>query len=281
MDNAQRLRDRGLSQRALMALTVIAEGCREPSREGHVARARIAAVLGATERTATRALQELVQAGIVVVVEGPRRRARSFDPVTGETVEKGVATLYRIELLKSLSEAQESDESPDSEDTRASSQSEAGTTNLMEPGDKSEFLGRLPDVPLPLENPVSDSRGSRAQAGALAGGAPSRYCFEHPDGTAKPCGACASAREQREAWTRRRANEVAAAQAAARLTAADARRRRIAACVMCDSSGYRMGGICSHDLSQDEVNRRGAARVRAVLARQQVRVSPSTVATVR
>lgn len=85
LDITRRLRQLGLSRNAVDALTVIAEGCRQETRIGACPRARIADKLFGVERTASRAVSELVAAGLVQVVVAGGGRGRT-----------AVATTYRI-----------------------------------------------------------------------------------------------------------------------------------------------------------------------------------------
>lgn len=85
LDITRRLRQLGLSRNAVDALTVIAEGCRRETRIGACPRARIADKLFGVERTASRAVSELVAAGLVQVVVAGGGRGRT-----------AVATTYRI-----------------------------------------------------------------------------------------------------------------------------------------------------------------------------------------
>ncbi len=77
LDLARRLKAHGLSRNAVDALTVIAEGVRDETRIGSCSRARIADKLFGVERTASRAVAELVKAGLVRVVVAGGGRGRS------------------------------------------------------------------------------------------------------------------------------------------------------------------------------------------------------------
>lgn len=70
IDNARRLKAAGLSDRGLTALIVIAESCREDTRQGRVWLPRVAGLLGDKDnRTATRALADVRAAGLAKIIE--------------------------------------------------------------------------------------------------------------------------------------------------------------------------------------------------------------------
>ena len=91
MDAADELAADGLTRNGFSALLTIAEGCRDGTREGRVARRRIASVARCSERSASRAIAELVERGLIAIVERGHRLRRD-DGV------RGVTTLYRLQL---------------------------------------------------------------------------------------------------------------------------------------------------------------------------------------
>jgi hypothetical protein len=74
---APRLYAAGLSRSAVQALAPIAEGCRDESRTGTCPQARIAEWLDRSVKTAERAVAELIEAGVVVLVQRGGGRARA------------------------------------------------------------------------------------------------------------------------------------------------------------------------------------------------------------
>jgi hypothetical protein len=268
MDNARRLQDGGLSHRGLVALLVIAEGCRDEGRRGRVPRARVAAVLGATERTATRAIKEVVTAGHARVLQ-PARRRESALAANGTAIPRGLATLYELAPLGSWDDTQVSPQSQSREDTQVSPQVGIGETNPNRWGDKSERLGRHLGVSLPVVSPVGESRGEReAVLKANLGEAekPPLHCPKHPNGTESPCRACGDARQMRASWEAKQARQSAEARSREARERAEVRASEIARCDLCSENGYVGTVLCDHDPETPERARRGIALVRAALA---------------
>ncbi|ROZ88993.1 hypothetical protein [Gordonia sp. OPL2] len=132
--------------------------------------------------------------------------------------------------------------------------------------------GSLPaPAPAPYSSSISGGyvSGERNDGDELApsNDPPPSTCPRHPDGTDRPCGACADARKARERWEAELVQAEKRAKASqARATAAQ-RRAEIDDCELCDDSGYTNGRVCSHDPDAVERNRRGAAMARAELER--------------
>lgn len=100
--------------------------------------------------------------------------------------------------------------------------------------------------------------------------APPRTCPKHPDGTNRPCTACADARRAHVEWTSAADNAIRdrdRAEAAQRRAASEAAAQAIHVCPLCDDDGYRLPdhrSVCDHT-DRTEANRAGAAKVRAAL----------------
>lgn len=78
---------------------------------------------------------------------------------------------------------------------------------------------------------------------------PPPRCPKHlDDPTDDPCRGCQGAREIHEAWERERVSRQALARSAAAKDRAIARKAEIDACTMCDSTGYRAGRLCTHNV---------------------------------
>ena len=232
MDHARRLQAAGLSHRGLCALLVIAEGCRAETRRGRIPRDRVADVLDSSERTATRALGEVVTAQLATVVERGKRLPDVYDPATGTSHPRGIATLYELAPLGEPRDTWVSPDPPQSGDTQVSpdpaeprdtqvssdrlepqdTQVSPGSgnqeTNPAEPGDKSSTTGRRLGVTHPVVSPVVSPGGSRTPvreapppASQPLGPEPPRRCAEHRDQEQVPaCGRCKDARLNWERW---------------------------------------------------------------------------------
>lgn len=100
-------------------------------------------------------------------------------------------------------------------------------------------------------------------------GPPTPHCPQHPEGTDQPCRACGDARRARQAWETDQTRHAAEAARAEREQRTALTRREIDACNLCDTDGYRGVQVCDHNPDQAEINRRGAERVRAQLAKSQ------------
>lgn len=94
------------------------------------------------------------------------------------------------------------------------------------------------------------------------------------DESPPPCGKCADARKAHDAWDASRAAAASAARSAVAKARAEAVAAAIADCDECDSDGYRNGVLCSHDPTQAERARAGAAAARAALAKPASPVRP-------
>ena len=101
-------------------------------------------------------------------------------------------------------------------------------------------------------------------------GPPPPRCPDHINDEHPPaCGACGGYRRARERWDQQQATAVAEARSADLRAAAALRDDAIAACHVCDPDGRLPSGvICSHNPKQADTNRRGAAAVRAALAKE-------------
>lgn len=165
LDLAVDLHRLGVSRNAIDALTVIAEGCRDHNRRGATPRQRIAGKLCATERTASRAVAELVDRRLVAVVTPGGGRAR-----TGE------ATVYEIADLHDWLDDHLPD--PAAADPDAAAPGDPGDTR-PDPGDtqtsprspQSHASGGHPDVAR-MSRRSSAGRDRRDKSGRSAG---------HPD----------------------------------------------------------------------------------------------------
>lgn len=254
MDNVDGLRARGLSQRAVTALLVIAEGCRD-DRLGRVSRARVAAVLGASERTASKALAELKDSGVVVVLERGNRRAGA----------SSVLTLYRLQGLGAGPDPARVDV-PDPDETPSGGPGLDGNPEVpvddhrreawssrRRPVDNSHdentgvpvdnrsrgSFGPIdgnPEVPA-TRRPVNTSRGyvtGERYVDDVPPVPPSRRCTIHHNATHVPaCGACADARRAFEVWESANLGRLR--------TEAAARRSAVDACGRCDEYGWELG----------------------------------------
>ncbi|MFI2216556.1 hypothetical protein ACH47B_06690 [Rhodococcus sp. NPDC019627] len=250
MDNAVELRAGGVTPRGFLALLTIAEACRD-NRVGRVSRVRLAAVLGASERTASRAVSDLVSAGVVELV------AKGNKGVAG-----GVSNTYRI--VRFGPDGARDD--VDGEDFGAVDNGNDGTpTCPVEPVDNfgvdgndgtpkcpvdsvdnsgdnetghvsTGHIGPIDGTPRvsPVPYPVKESRGyvSRERyVGAVPDVPPSKRCTIHHDATNVPaCGACADARRAWEAWEADHVERL-------RLQALE-RRNAVMACGWCDDYGW-------------------------------------------
>jgi hypothetical protein len=97
--------------------------------------------------------------------------------------------------------------------------------------------------------------------------APPRTCPKHPNGTDKPCTACATARNTHNTWTEKTARAERArdrAEAAKRVQAARNAAHAITNCTLCDDNGYQGPKVCDHT-DRTDTNRRGLELVRAAL----------------
>lgn len=102
---------------------------------------------------------------------------------------------------------------------------------------------------------------------ASAQDAPPDRCLEHlEDPNPGPCGPCAGARKARERFDRERAAAIAAETQTAAHERAEANQLAIAACTLCDESGYVGTVVCPHDPGQADRTRKRAAETRNRLA---------------
>jgi hypothetical protein len=106
---------------------------------------------------------------------------------------------------------------------------------------------------------------------------PSPHCPRHPGGTTERCRACQLARQAADAADAAQRRAHAAARSEAARLAAEDRARAIAACSLCDETGYRDTAVCDHDPDTLDRARRGMAAVKAALA-QRNSVDPTAAA---
>lgn len=128
-----------------------------------------------------------------------------------------------------------------------------------------------PDPTRPISSSGYLGEGTHVSNGAPT--PPPRYCDDHPNGTDLNCRACGIRRKAREAWDTEHAAAAEASKRAAadaerqqRIEAAQLRAHAVAACTLCDETGYRNGVVCDH-VDRTETAAAGAALVRAALAK--------------
>ncbi|MBM4640466.1 hypothetical protein GS448_15855 [Rhodococcus hoagii] len=126
-----------------------------------------------------------------------------------------------------------------------------------------------------LSDPSSGHRSGHRSGGARADDSqpretsiapPPRRCPRHIHDDIPPnCHACGQARRAHESWQseQQRADRQAVSDAA-RARAED-RARALAACGLCDETGYRNGRPCDHNPNQDETNARGREKAWAAI----------------
>lgn len=120
----------------------------------------------------------------------------------------------------------------------------------------------------PAAPPLATTPGSN-----LDSEPPSR-CQQHmeiPEGEyVPPCGPCANFRKARERWASQSERRAAERRRAERDGQIAAERAEIAACLMCDDSGYRRdrAEVCTHDPEVAERAKRGVDQIRAALAKE-------------
>ncbi|QIN93655.1 hypothetical protein SEA_DUMPSTERDUDE_67 [Gordonia phage DumpsterDude] len=95
---------------------------------------------------------------------------------------------------------------------------------------------------------------------------PPPRCPKHiGDAKPPPCGACGDARRARDAWDAEQARARVEAERSERHALAELAREAIAACTLCDDSGYRGSRVCNHDPDTEARAARGLALVRQQL----------------
>lgn len=99
---------------------------------------------------------------------------------------------------------------------------------------------------------------------------PAERCRRHRDliGDPGPCRACGDARRAAEEWDAEQARSEARARSAEARRRAELRAAEIAACHLCDSSGYIGRRVCNHDPDAEDRAARGRAAVEAALNRK-------------
>jgi hypothetical protein len=136
----------------------------------------------------------------------------------------------------------------------------------QEPLDESSREAREP-ASSPRDRKGKEGKGKEGTR-THAREAPHPTCETHRDTTdPPPCGQCADGRKARARWDRDQAAAAGEQQSATARERAEATRLAIGACHLCDSEGYQGGRLCAHDPDVPDRSRRGAAAVRAALAR--------------
>ena len=97
-------------------------------------------------------------------------------------------------------------------------------------------------TPLLKEGSYVGTEGDSAREGEP----PSSNCMDHPDGTERPCHPCGEARRRHRAWEESRKRARAEARSVEARAAAQVRADAIAACDLCDESGYVGAALCGH-----------------------------------
>ncbi|AXH50532.1 helix-turn-helix DNA-binding domain protein [Gordonia phage Ruthy] len=128
--------------------------------------------------------------------------------------------------------------------------------------------------PTPAPAPISISPTTRGgyvstegnEATAPDGPPPNRCARHHDDPDPPPCRACGDARRAREDWDAEQARARVEAQRSERHALAELARDAIAACTLCDDSGYRGSRVCNHDPDTEARAARGLALVRQQLS---------------
>ena len=95
---------------------------------------------------------------------------------------------------------------------------------------------------------------------------PSSNCIDHPEGTERPCHPCGEARRRRRAWDEARKRDRAEARSSEARAAAQVRADAIAACGLCDETGYVDAALCGHDPGLADRAKRGSALFRELQA---------------
>jgi len=301
IDAAERLYAAGLSRSAVLALAPIAEGCREESRMGTAPHARIAAWLGRSERTAERAVQELLAAGVVVLVQrgGGREKAKNryylpplerWERAGTPDIQMAGVQARQPPLVAAVrdensrhsdggSSAPDTSRTPDTQmsgvrrtaggNSRQNGAELPPSLDVGSPVVPVRTLGGTPSattdratVPDTASPPEATSTTSTAPTAAVPAGS---RCGLPSCLTPRPCGPCADARR---AEADRTVVERVVAAMAARQQAVAARASAIAACPLgCDDRGYLGVRVCDHDPDRVERTRRGRALVDAQLRR--------------
>ncbi|MCF7550994.1 hypothetical protein [Pseudonocardia sp. WMMC193] len=264
---ARRLYRAGVSRNAIDALSVVAEACRVESRRGEVFRGRVADKLCATERTATRAMAELIGHGLVVVVQRAGGRGRTgrgtvyemvslpawlHDPVPGcpADPDPGDTPVSRGPDPEQRSAGHDGGApidptacgQPDPRDIPGPSAGHPGVSPpvgpVTTPGGTTEVTTRPRATRTPPPTPTEPRHDPGSVCGQLDCRAPA------------PCGACGRARRA-EAQAADRAAAEAAAQARreqAHLAERERERRRVAAatCPNGCEQGYVGTWVCDH-----------------------------------
>lgn len=139
-----------------------------------------------------------------------------------------------------------------------------GQIELPEQAD--HHLPKRADVPSIEELEEVGTRARTEQPSRAPASEPSRRCPKHiHDDNPPNCHACGQARRAHATWqTDQQRAERQAVSDAARARAED-RARALAACALCDETGYRSGRPCDHNPDQDETNARGREKAWAAI----------------
>lgn len=284
MQAASRLYAAGLPRNAVQAAAVIAESCRDDSRTGAVTHKAIASWLDASERTARRAVTELVEAGVVVVARRGGGRAKAttlyyLPPLA--SWEAGTPAIQVAGVEQGIQSPLVAPVAPNSGHPggRSNGQDDEGSPAIQVAGDPRHAepnSGQHADElrpPMDVRYPVvpgkdllgtTDVTTDRASVPDTASPPKINSSINTtiPAGSRcglpscrapRPCGACAEAKRVRPAAARR---------------AAELRLAAAAACVLgCDTDGYLGPHLCDHDPDHFARGRRGRALVDAVLRR--------------
>ncbi len=218
-DHARRLGAAGVTRNAITALAVVAEGCRD-NRIGRAPLDRVADALLSSERTATRALTELRDRGLVHVVQRGGGRSRP-----------GVRTVYRmVDLARWPADSPATDDPGDTQvATRSDPLDNSGPTEepstrqpggdpiaadgdrIADPVDKTARSGRhldgdQPVVPVTTPGGTTDVTPRRARPPSTAPPPPfepspagaGSLCGQPGCRDPEPCRGCARVRQERE-----------------------------------------------------------------------------------
>jgi hypothetical protein len=141
---------------------------------------------------------------------------------------------------------------------RESKRSPKGVPAGQTEGHQAESEHPDPTRPDPTRPLLVKDLGSEGYVEHRAGEAPSPKCRQHINEPNPPnCRACGDARASRKRWDAEQERAAAEAARAERERDAEMARRQIAACDMCDDTGYRGLRPCDHNPDQDEINNRG------------------------
>lgn len=236
-----------------------------------------------SERQVQRCLAALVDFGLIehgnqrivaAEIEREDRRPVCYNLVMKPQVTRGDISSPRheepqVERGDTLSPREERGDTEDPNGvTGETERGDTGVTRtVLEPRDEPRGVPKSGTSPARAETPPPSSEPLPAPEPPPADSGPSPFCERHPDGADHPCGPCADARRAFKAWEAERERAEKARIAADAHARAEAKRQAAAACSLCDDDGYIGTWVCDHVPDRAEVNARGMARVRAVLAK--------------